>query len=295
MMKAMRRELACLSLAVPIMLSATMWAGAAHAQQVDGEIPASPDTLRICAGANENPYSTKDGTGFENKVANALAEAMGRRPVFVFTDKPAIYLVRDFLDKNQCDVVMGLDTGDERVLTSKPYYRTGYVFVTRKDRNIHIKDWEDDELAKLTNIAMAVGSPAEAILKAIGKFETNMNYMYSLVNFRSARNQYIRLDPARMVNEVIQGNADAAIGFGAEVGRYVKASSVPLTMEFVPKDRVADGQGKTIEFNYSQSVATRKNDSALMKEVDAALEKAQPQITQILKEEGIPLLPVESK
>ncbi len=295
MMKAMRRELACLSLSVPIMLSASLWAGAAHAQQKEGEIPASPDTLRICASANENPYSTKDGTGFENKVANALAAAMGRKPVFVFTEKPAIYLVRDFLDKNQCDVVMGLDTGDERVLTSKPYYRTGYVFVTRTDRNIHIKDWEDNELAKLTNIAMAVGSPAEAILKAIGKFETNMNYMYSLVNFRSARNQYIRLDPARMINEVIQGNADAAIGFGAEVGRYVKASSVPLTMEFVPKDRVADGQGKTIEFNYSQSVATRKNDSALMKEVDAALEKAQPQITQILKEEGIPLLPVDSK
>lgn len=294
MLKVTSKELTGFCLSAPVALAALLFAGQGHAQQVGGEIPASPDTLRICAGGNESPYSNKDGSGFENKVAKIIAETMGRKPVFVFTDKPAIYLVRDFLDKNQCDVVMGLDTGDERVLTSKPYYRTGYVFVTRTDQNIHIKDWEDDELAKLTNIAMAVGSPAEAILKAIGKFETNMNYMYSLVNFKSARNQYIRLDPSRMINEVIQGNADAAIGFGAEVGRYVKASSVPLTMEFVPKDRVADGQGKTIEFNYSQSIATRKNDSALMKEVDAAVEKAQPQITQVLKDEGIPLLPIES-
>ncbi len=276
------------------MFVAALLVGSSSAQQVEGEVPASADTLRICASSNENPYTSKDGTGFENKVADLVAKSINRKPVFVYTDKPAIYLVRDFLDKNQCDVVMGLDTGDERVLTSNPYYRTGYVFVTRTDRDIHIKDWEDSQLEKLTSIAMSVGSPAELILKAIGKYETNMNYMYSLVNFKSPRNQYVRLDPSRMVSEVIQGKADAAIAYGAEVGRYVKASSVPLTMEFVPEDRIADGAGNKIEFNYSQSMAVRKDDQALMNQINDAIAKEQSQITKLLKDEGIPLLPIQS-
>jgi mxaJ protein len=294
MLKVTRKKWTGLCISAPAMLVAVLFAGTSSAQQVAGEIPASPDTLRICASANENPYTSKDGSGFENKVAQIIAKAMDRKAVFVYTEKPAIYLVRDFLDKNQCDVVMGLDTGDERVLTSKPYYRTGYVFVTRTDRNIHIKDWEDGQLEKLVSIAISVGSPAELILKAIGKYETNMNYMYSLINFKSPRNQYVRLDPSRMVNEVIQGKADAAIAYGAEVGRYVKASSVPLTMEFVPEDRVADGQGKTIEFNYSQSMAVRKSDGEILKQIDAAIAKEQSQITKVLEDEGIPLLPIKS-
>ena len=294
MLRVMRGKWAGLCMSAPAMLVAVLLSGVSSAQQADGEVPASPDILRICASSSENPYTSKDGSGFENKVADIVAKAMGRKAVFVYTDKPGIYLVRDFLDKNQCDVVMGLDTGDDRVLTSTPYYRTGYVFVTRTDRNIHVKDWEDEQLEKLTSIAIAVGSPAELILKAIGKYETNMNYMYSLINFKSPRNQYVRLDPSRMVNEVIQGKADAAIAFGAEVGRYVKASSVPLTMEFVPEDRVADGEGKKIEFNYSQSMAVRKSDDELIKQINEAIAKEQPQIKKVLEEEGIPMLPIES-
>lgn len=77
--------------------------------------------LRICASESEPPFSTRDGEGFENRIAAVLADAMRRKPVFVWSSKPAIYQVGDQLDKNECDVVIGLDTGDERVLTSKPY------------------------------------------------------------------------------------------------------------------------------------------------------------------------------
>ena len=65
--------------------------------------------LRICAAANEAPYSTSDGTGFENRIADAVAKAMGRKADFVWSDRPAIYLVRDQLDPKNCDVVIGVD------------------------------------------------------------------------------------------------------------------------------------------------------------------------------------------
>jgi mxaJ protein len=86
---------------------------------------ADPDALRICVAKNQPPLSKEDGSGLENKIAVALAEAMKRKPQFVWSERPAIYLVRDYLDKKQCDVIIGLDRGDPRVATSKPYYRTG--------------------------------------------------------------------------------------------------------------------------------------------------------------------------
>src|SRR4051812_9152741 len=66
--------------------------------QAEGPKP-DPSTLRICAAASQPPLSMKDGSGLENRIAAAVAEAMGRKPVFVWSSKPAIYLVRDGLDK----------------------------------------------------------------------------------------------------------------------------------------------------------------------------------------------------
>jgi len=249
--------------------------------------------LRICA-ADEAPFSQRDGEGFENRIAVVVAEAMGRTPKFVYSERPGIWLVRDYLDKELCDVVMGLDKGDPRVLTTRPYYRTGYVVVTRKDLDFTLSDWNDDNLAKLTNIAVQLGSPPVEMLKAIGKFETNMNYMYSLIDFKQPRNQYVRVDPARMINEVIQGKADAAMVFASEIARYVKGSTVPLDMALLPPDTVPDSQGRTIEFVYAESIAVRKDDQALLDALNEALDKAQPQINEILQEEGIPLLELES-
>ncbi|MDP3553633.1 methanol oxidation system protein MoxJ [Methylocystis sp.] len=253
--------------------------------------PSDPNTLRICAAKNQPPLSMEDGSGLENKIGVALAEAMKRKPQFVWSQQPAIYLVRDSLDKKLCDVVIGLDTGDPRVATSKPYYRTGYVFVSRADRDLDIKSWSDARLKKLGHIAVAFGSPGEALLKDMGKYEDNMAYLYSLVNFKSARNQYTQIDPARMVGEVISGAADVAVGFAPDVARYVKASSAPLRMTLIEDDAVKSS-GERVPQRFDQSVAVRRDDKALLTEIDQALVAARPKIDDILKAEGVPLLPV---
>jgi mxaJ protein len=252
----------------------------------------APDRLRICASEVEAPYSYKDGSGFENRIAEIVATQMGRKADFVWSPRAAIYLVRDGLDKNECDVVMGLDTGDDRVLTTRPYYRAGYVFVTRADRELSIDTWNDPRLKQMTSIAMGYASSAEAMMKKIGKYEDNANYVYSLTDFKSRRNQYIRVDPARMVNEVAQGNAQMAIAFAPEVARYVKTSTVPLKMQRVPADDT--GEGEPIAFQFDQSMAVRKDDRALLDALNAALAAAAPQIQKVLSDEGIPVVPAAS-
>lgn len=250
---------------------------------------AGSNDLRVCAAKNAPPFSTEDGGGFENRIAKVVGQAMSREVQTVWLDKPPIYLVRDALDKHDCDVVIGLDTGDPRVLTTKPYYKTGYVFITRADRHLDISSWSDKRLLTLNNFAVSFDSPAEEMLKQIGKYDDNLNYDYSLVNFRSRRNQYVQVDPSRMVSEVASGKADIAIAFAPEVARYVKESSVPLRMTLITDDAVRDDKQKVPQ-QFSQSVGVRKDDPWLLAKLDVALSKSAPQIDQILEQEGIPLV-----
>ena len=249
--------------------------------------PTDASKLRICAAGNELPFSSKDQTGFENRIGSVVAKAMGREPVFVFADKPAIYLVRDWLDKRRCDVVVGLDSGDQRVLTTKPYYRAGYVFVTRKDRNIELESWEDPKIKSVGHIVVEFGSPSEVMLKEIGKYTDNMAYLYSLVGFRSPRNQYTQIPPQKIVSEVESGNAGLAAVFAPDVARYVKANAA---LKMIPVKDDADRDGERIPQQYDQSMGVRHGDEALLAALDAALAKAAPEIADILRDEGLPIL-----
>ncbi|GJE56095.1 MULTISPECIES: methanol oxidation system protein MoxJ [Methylobacterium] len=255
--------------------------------------PADPSVLRICASEKQPPLSMKDGSGLENKIAAAVAEAMGRKPQFVWNSKAAIYLVRDGLEKKLCDVVVGLDSDDPRVLTTKPYYRSGYVFITRADKDLDIKSWADPRLKSVDHMVVGFGTPSEAMLKDIGRYEEDMAYLYSLVNFRAARNQYTQIDSGRMVTEVATNKADVAVAFAPDVGRYVKESSTPLRMTLVPDDTVRS-DGQKMPQSFDQSMGVRKGDEALRDALDAGIAKAKPKIEAILKDEGVPTTPASN-
>jgi mxaJ protein len=247
--------------------------------------------LRICAAENEPPYSSRDGQGFENRIAVAVAEAMGRKAEFVWSSQPAIYLVRDYLDKGLCDVVTGLDEGDQRVLTTKAYYRTGYAFLTRTDSRLDISSWRSPDLARAEHIGFVPGSPAQVMLEELGLFSAHFNYMHSLTDFQDRRNRYIRIDPKRMVGELIEGKADVMVNFAPELARYAKSSATPLRLTLIPDD-ARRSDGKAVPQHFSQSMGVRKDDAGTLAELDAGLQKAGPKIEEILREESIPLAPL---
>lgn len=265
-------------------------AGLIAAATIAGPAMAADNELRICASTREAPYSTKDADGFENRIAVELAKAMGRTPRFVFTDQFAIYIVRDQLEAGACDVMLGVDAGDERLLTSAPIYRTGYVLVTRDDKGFKSADWEDIRGTPLSRFAVRFYSPGETILKYTGKWEDNAAYLYSLINFKSNRNSYNQVEASRLVSEVVSGEADMAIAFAPDVARYVKTAGAPVRMTMIDKP-ITRSDGVVIPLQYDQAIGVRKNDAALLKEIDAALPKIMGSIDRILADEGIPLLP----
>lgn len=246
--------------------------------------------LKVCAAENELPYSNKEGQGFENKLAELVGKALGR-PVENVWWTDARYFVRDSLDKGQCDVVIGVDTGDPRMATTKPYYRSGYVFVYPKDKEDQFKDWDSKALKTAHQIAFMPETPPDVMLKKLGLFNNQFNYMHSLVDFKAKRNQYVRWDPERLVGEVASGKAEVAVLWGPLAGRYVKESAKPLGMAMIPDNNIRS-DGEKVPHQFSTSMGVRKSDTKLLNALNKVIDSQQPAITALLKDEGIPLLPV---
>lgn len=244
--------------------------------------------LKICVAENEMPYANKQGEGFENKLGHLVGKALNRLVEFVYWPDPRFY-VRDYLDKNLCDVTLGVDAGDPRMLTTKPYYRSGYVFISKEKDDLDLKTWDSEILRKVPRIAYSPGTPAEEMIRAIGRYNDNFSYLQELVGFKSRRNQYVKYETSKLVNEVVSGRAGVAVLWGPAAGRYVKAASEPLTMTVIPDDsKRADG--KKVEHHFSTAMGVRKADVALQAELNKVIADQKDEIVDLLEEEGIPLL-----
>ncbi len=245
--------------------------------------------LKVCAAENEMPYSNDQGEGFENRLSELLGQFLNRKIKYVYWKDPR-YFVRDFLDKGLCDVVMGVDQGDPRMLTSKPYYRSGYVFITREKDNLEIDNWDSKNLRSVQRIGFIPGTPAEIMVRAIGRYSDMFNYNKELVGFKSRRNQYVKYETSKLVSDVASGKAEVAALWGPAASRYVKTSSTPLRMTVIP-DNNTRADGEKVGHHYSTSIGVRTDDVALLKQLDQFVGRKQSDITKILEQEGIPLLP----
>ncbi len=247
--------------------------------------------LNVCAGVNEMPFSNERKEGFENAIAGVIGSALHRNVNFVFWKDPR-YAVRDFLDKDKCDVLLGLDAGDPRVLATKPYYKSGYVFITREDRGIDISSW-NDPLLKERNFRIGVlpDSPGKVMLLQIDRFDDMFDYFTELQNYQSTRNRYIRVEPSRVVSDVESKHIHAGMLWAPEAARYVRDAKSPLKMTLI-KDDAVKSNGEKVPMQYSVVMGVRKGNAALKEALDRAIDEKRTEIEAILKREGIPLLAV---
>lgn len=252
---------------------------------------ADPNALRVCASSQDAPYSDKDGSGFENRIAAVLAEESGLTLDLVMIPKDAIYLVRDGMDEGLCDVLIGVDAGDKRVLTSEPYYKSGYAFVSREDRNFQGDTWQDTDQEGYNTFAYRYHGPAETIMKYTGRYEYNLIYAASLSNFEDRRNKYTQIPASLVVSEVAQAKADLGIIFAPEAARYVRDSQVPLKMTLITNG-IERSDGVVIPLQYEQAVGVINTRPDLLETINKALVTGKDRIDAVLQEEGIPTMPL---
>jgi mxaJ protein len=239
--------------------------------------------FRVCADPENMPYSNQKGEGFENKIAEVLAKDLGKELTYEFwLDRQGF--LRNTINAQRCDVIMGMSTDVDNLRTSKPYYRSGYVFVYRKSSNYNIKDWNSPDLRK--GIIGIVGeSPPTIALR-------DNDLMANAHPYRLQRD--LNFPPSLMIDDLVAGKNDIAIIWGPIGGYFAKQSKEPLVVvpipEFKSERNAFDSQKGKSEFNIS--VAVRKKDKDRMEMIQGALDRNQSKIMKILDDYGIPHVPV---
>jgi len=234
--------------------------------------------FKVCADPDNMPYSTQKGEGFENKIAEVLAKDLGKTLTYEFWLDRQGYL-RNTINAQRCDVIIGMGSDVDNLRTSKPYYRSGYVFVYRKSSNYNIKDWDSEDLKK--GIIGIVGqSPPTIPLN-------DHNLMANARPYRLQRD--LNLPPSFIVDDLIAGKIDIAIVWGPIGGYFAKQSREPLVVVPIPEYKSVNVKGKE-EWNIS--VAVRKKDKERMEMIQGALDRNQAKIMKILDDYGIPHVPV---
>src|SRR5262249_37529697 len=72
-----------------------------------------PKVLRVCADPNNMPFSTERGEGFENKLAELLADKLGKGLSYSWYP-PATGFVRNTRASPKCRAAVDVPKGDDR-------------------------------------------------------------------------------------------------------------------------------------------------------------------------------------
>lgn len=279
---ALRYAILACALFVPAFAFAqthTQYPGAAPAPMVK--------PLRVCADPNDLPFSNQAQQGFENKLADMLGKSLGEPVQFVWAAQGKEFL-RDTLNADKCDVVMGLPTDDHAygVLTTAPYYRSSYALVYRADAPYQLKSLRDPRLRKLQIGVHATGDdwvdlPGGATLAHRG-IVRNV-HLYKLFA------DYGRPNPsADLIEAVVNGNVDVAIAWGPLAGYF--ATREPVKLKVVP---LTDTH-TILPFQFSISMAVRPGQTALRDKLNAFLASHRAAIHTLLADYGVPQLNMDT-
>jgi mxaJ protein len=260
----------CPSLLAALALSVGLSAAAA----------ADPTPLRVCADPNNLPFSNQAGEGFENRIAEALAAELGTHVEYTWWAQRRGF-IRNTLREGRCDLVIGVPAGFEQALTTRPYYRSSYVFVTRAGDGPAPRSLDDPALKQKIIGVPLIGDDAANAPPAHGLARRGI-----IGNVRGFMVYGDYRDPApsaRIVEAVAKGEIDIAVVWGP-LAYFAARQPVPL--EVTPIEPAELDAGLPYEFGIAMGV--RRKDTELRDRIEAAIDRIRPTIDAILAEYGVP-------
>jgi mxaJ protein len=240
--------------------------------------PVAP--LRVCADPNNLPFSNDREQGFENRLADMIARDLGTRVQYTWWAQRRGF-IRNTLTSGLCDLVMGMPTGVAHAATTRPYYRSTYVFVAPRRRHLAIRSFDDPVLRKLRIGVQMIGddvanSPPAHALSNRGIITNVVGY--SVIDDYSQPNP-----PARIVEAVARGEIDAAVVWGPLAGYFATRQAEPLNL--TPVSPTTD---PSLPFTFDISMAVRRADDRRRETLDAFIVRRRGAIEQLLREYGVP-------
>lgn len=234
--------------------------------------------LRVCADPGNMPLSNNRGEGFQNRIAEVVAAALGTTATYDWRVSTGRGLIRGTLNSDACDLFMDLPADMEMVLSTLPIYRSTFVLVHRQDRNYEIKSLEDPLLKELSIGVYQMS----AIREALGQRGVKQNTVVKHISYDGATNP--QNQPSYIVQRVIDGELDMAAIWGPFAGYYRTQKQAPI--ELVPVN-VMDPRNR---LEFEMAVAVRRGNHNFKAEVEKALHDKRDEIRAILDDYGVPLV-----
>jgi mxaJ protein len=234
---------------------------------------AKPGTIRVCADPDNMPLSNQRGEGFEQKIAELVAKEWNAKIEYAWWPVRRGFFARA-LNGRYCDIAIQAPAEFDMAGVTKPYFRSGYVFVTRKDSGLDIKSLADPRLKRLKIGVNILNSDAENTPPAMAL--SRYGVVGNLTGYPTFYTDSIR--PEDIVTAVSRKEIDVAIAWGPLAGYFAAKSTVPLTLQpLAERDSLTD-----FPFRFSIGMGVRRRDRALRDSLQTVLDQRAPQIQAIL-------------
>jgi mxaJ protein len=233
------------------------------------------DALRVCADPDNLPFSRADGSGFENRIAQLVADDLQRPLAYAWLPDRRGF-VRKTMGAHLCDLIIGVPVAFERTLNTQPYYRSSYVLVERTDAP-PVRSFDDPRLAAMRIGVQLIGndlaaSPPGYVLAQHG-YTGNVRGYPIVGDEPSAQ---------RAVEAIGRGEIDAAFLWGPQAGYFAKRSSVPLRVVTIPAPAGT-------HFEFAIAMGVRRGDTQLRERLDDVIRRRRADIERILAQYDVPV------
>lgn len=269
---------ACALLAAPSVTAAQEPSQQLRSAPRDGAI------IRVCADPDNLPASNQKGEGYENKIAELLARTWGDTLEYAWWPVRRGFFSRA-LNGRYCDVAITAPAGLDMAGVTAPYFKSSYVIVYRKDSGLALRSLADTAFRRLKIGVHLLNSDAENTPPAMAM--SRYGSVGNLVGFSTFFSEAGER-PDDIFRAVLDRKIDVAIAWGPMAGYFAKKLDAGLVVQPVQEDSV-DG----IPFAYSMGMAVRRRDRGLRDSLQVFLEQHRPAIEGILKDFGIPTLPLD--
>ena len=241
-----------------------------------GAGPASAASLRVCADPDNMPFSNEKAEGFENKLAELIAQKLNATLQYSWFAELTGY-VPNTMGRDACDLVMGYAQGTGLIEDTNPYYYTSYVLIYReKDASL-----AGMQLCRTTAQGEAhrffARTPPASILAVHGlvanakPFEVNAD--------ESAAKATMTI-----IDQVASGELDAALLWGPVGGYYAERAAVPLKLVPLVKENAGPS---TI---YGITMGVRPDEPQWKHTINKLIAENQGEINEILQGYNVPVL-----
>lgn len=236
------------------------------------------NTLNVCADPGNMPLSNIQREGFQNKMAEILADATGATIKYHWQPLIDRGLTRSVFDEQLCDVMFDIPTSFDRLLTTEPVYKTPYVLVYRNDKGLKLSGLDDPQLKDLTIGVFQTSGVRRALAKR-GIIDNVKLQLQSHDGDLVPENQ-----PWYVVQKMLDGELDVAAVFGPFAGWVKTMKNEPI--DIVPINLDDD----TVPMEFEMSIGVRPTDVFLKYLLEWAMDDNAEEIEALLQDYGVPLV-----